>query len=153
MEYSVLWKDEQREREHNKSYEEVDNFFENLYHHCNDDTTSSIDFNNLIYREGQHSYALDIMEAIKNKDILLIQAGVGIGKSFGYLLPIFHTHNNVKSFDKIIISTSSIALQEQLLNDINREGMEDLIKFLENSDFFKAPASTKFHGDFERIFL
>ena len=58
------------------------------------------------------------MEAIKNKDILLIQAGVGIGKSFGYLLPIFHTHNNVKSFDKIIISTSSIALQEQLLNDI-----------------------------------
>ena len=118
MEYSVLWKDEQREREHNKSYEEVDNFFENLYHHCNDDTTSSIDFNNLIYREGQHSYALDIMEAIKNKDILLIQAGVGIGKSFGYLLPIFHTHNNVKSFDKIIISTSSIALQEQLLNDI-----------------------------------
>lgn len=37
----------------------------------------------------------------------------------------------------------------ELLNGINREGMGDLIKFLEGSDFFKAPASTKFHGDFE----
>ena len=37
----------------------------------------------------------------------------------------------------------------ELLKTINREGMEDLIKFLENSDFFKAPAITKFHGDYE----
>ena len=37
----------------------------------------------------------------------------------------------------------------ELLRTTNREGIEDLIKFLENSDFFKAPASTKFHGDYE----
>ena len=37
----------------------------------------------------------------------------------------------------------------ELLSGINREGMDELIKFLESSDFFKAPASTKFHGDFE----
>ena len=36
-----------------------------------------------------------------------------------------------------------------LLRNINREGIEDLIKFIENTDFFKAPASTRFHGDFE----
>ena len=30
----------------------------------------------------------------------------------------------------------------ELLKSINREGIEDLIKFIENSDFFKAPAST-----------
>ena len=36
-----------------------------------------------------------------------------------------------------------------LLKEIKRDGMEDLIKFLEHSDFFKAPASTKFHGDYE----
>ena len=47
-----------------------------------------------------------------------MQAGVGIGKSFGYLLPIFYTYKNVKDFKKIIISTSSIALQDQLLKDI-----------------------------------
>jgi len=34
----------------------------------------------------------------------------------------------------------------QLLRETNREGMEELIKFLENSDFFTAPASTRFHG-------
>lgn len=37
----------------------------------------------------------------------------------------------------------------QLLREVKREGMEELIKFLENSDFFTAPASTKFHGDYE----
>ena len=37
----------------------------------------------------------------------------------------------------------------ELLRSTNREGMEELIKFLENSDFFTAPASTKFHGDYE----
>ena len=37
----------------------------------------------------------------------------------------------------------------ELLSNIDREGMDELIKFLEKSDFFKAPASTKFHGDYE----
>mgnify|MGYP001073085627 CR=1 FL=1 len=37
----------------------------------------------------------------------------------------------------------------ELLRTIKREGMEELIKYLENSDFFTAPASTKFHGDYE----
>ena len=35
----------------------------------------------------------------------------------------------------------------KLLRTVNREGIEDLIQFLEKSDFFKAPASTRFHGD------
>ncbi len=33
-----------------------------------------------------------------------------------------------------------------LLKQIHREGMEALIEFLERSDFFEAPASTRFHG-------
>lgn len=37
----------------------------------------------------------------------------------------------------------------ELLKSTNREGMDKLIEFLEKSDFFKAPASTKFHGDHE----
>jgi 23S rRNA maturation-related 3'-5' exoribonuclease YhaM len=37
----------------------------------------------------------------------------------------------------------------ELLKQTNREGIEELIQFLENSDFFKAPASTRFHGNFE----
>ena len=38
----------------------------------------------------------------------------------------------------------------ELLRSTNREGIEDLIKFIEEStDFFKAPASTRFHGNYE----
>ena len=38
----------------------------------------------------------------------------------------------------------------ELIKSIKREGIENLINFLENStDFFKAPASTRFHGNFE----
>ena len=37
----------------------------------------------------------------------------------------------------------------ELLKSTNREGMDGLIEFLEKSDFFRAPASTRFHGDHE----
>lgn len=37
----------------------------------------------------------------------------------------------------------------ELLRSTKREGIEDVINFLEKSDFFKAPASTRFHGDYE----
>lgn len=36
-----------------------------------------------------------------------------------------------------------------LLKKVNREGMDELIKFIEKTDFYKAPASTRFHGDHE----
>ena len=38
----------------------------------------------------------------------------------------------------------------ELLKSTKREGIENLIDFLKNSDFFKAPASTRFHGSFEK---
>ncbi len=36
-----------------------------------------------------------------------------------------------------------------LLNKVSRDGIEGLIEFLEKTDFFIAPASTKFHNNFE----
>ncbi|MCK4522476.1 MAG: hypothetical protein KAU20_07925 [Nanoarchaeota archaeon] len=36
-----------------------------------------------------------------------------------------------------------------LLGQIERDGMPELIEFLKESDFFIAPASTKFHGAYE----
>ena len=36
-----------------------------------------------------------------------------------------------------------------LLRSTNREGIEEVSQFLEKSDFYKAPASTRFHGSFE----
>lgn len=34
----------------------------------------------------------------------------------------------------------------KLLRETNRAGIENLLEFLEKSDFYKAPASTRFHG-------
>ena len=36
----------------------------------------------------------------------------------------------------------------ELLKTVNREGINDLIDFIEKTDFFKAPASTRFHGNY-----
>lgn len=35
-----------------------------------------------------------------------------------------------------------------LCSGINRDGIENLIKWLNESDFFRAPASTRFHGSY-----
>lgn len=121
-EVNSIWKREEK-KQHNTAYNEIDAFFENLYNIKENQEVieeNAIDYSQLTYRQEQNSYALDIMEAIKQKQILLIQAGVGTGKSLGYLLPVFYTYKNVPKFKKIIISTSSIALQQQLLTDINR---------------------------------
>ncbi len=36
-----------------------------------------------------------------------------------------------------------------LLKSVQREGIEKLITYLEKTDFFNAPASTRFHGNYE----
>ena len=37
----------------------------------------------------------------------------------------------------------------ELLKSTKRENIEKLIEFIEKTDFFKAPASTRFHGNYE----
>lgn len=67
-------------------------------------------------REGQVDMAYSIHQAIESGEHLVIEAGVGIGKSYAYLIPLIYYHQLTgKSF---IISTSTIALQEQLEKDI-----------------------------------
>ena len=92
-----------------KLYEEVDSFFENLH-----------DNGTLEYRPVQHTMALDIVDAIKNKEILLMEAGVGSGKSWGYLVPLLYASKDKENFKGFLISTSSIALQEQLKTEIEK---------------------------------
>lgn len=37
----------------------------------------------------------------------------------------------------------------ELLRSTKREGIEELIAWLETTDFYIAPASTRFHGNYE----
>lgn len=67
-------------------------------------------------RLGQQDMALDIVECLREEEHIAVEAGVGIGKSFGYLVPLSYLHRKMGL--PIAISTSTIALQEQLANDI-----------------------------------
>ncbi|OHX44643.1 hypothetical protein BBV17_25645 [Cytobacillus oceanisediminis] len=69
-------------------------------------------------REGQFNLALDIAEAIRDKRHLMVEAGVGIGKSLGYLIPGLILNGHQKK--PIIIATSTIQLTEQLQNDVKK---------------------------------
>ena len=40
---------------------------------------------------------------------------------------------------------------DMALRDTKREGIEDLIKYLESTDFYTAPASSRFHCDYEGL--
>jgi ATP-dependent DNA helicase DinG len=64
-------------------------------------------------RSGQKEMAHQVMRAYSQDEIALIEAGTGIGKSVAYLLPaiLWALHNK----EKTVISTYTIALQEQLL--------------------------------------
>lgn len=68
------------------------------------------------FREGQYDMAESATEAIKEKHHLAVEAGVGIGKSFGYLVPALVFHKVTKL--PVVIATSTIALQEQLAMDL-----------------------------------
>ena len=45
----------------------------------------------------------------------------------------------------MINNNNDIAKFEQLLNGVKREGIKNLLGFIRKSDFYTAPASTRFH--------
>lgn len=67
-------------------------------------------------RIGQWEMSCDIVQAMIDKKHLLVEAGVGIGKTYAYIVPLLYYHRKYKK--PIIIATSTIALQEQLASDL-----------------------------------
>ncbi|KFN09435.1 ATP-dependent DNA helicase DinG [Paenibacillus macerans] len=63
-------------------------------------------------RDAQNKMLEEVSRAFNDDKHLLIEAGTGTGKSLGYLLPaIYHS---VKREEKVMVSTHTINLQEQL---------------------------------------
>lgn len=60
-------------------------------------------------RPGQLAMAKLIERGIRERKHSLIEAGTGVGKSYGYLVPM------LRSGKKVVISTGTVALQEQLV--------------------------------------
>jgi len=65
-------------------------------------------------REPQIEMARLIENALQNNEHVLAEAGTGTGKSLGYLIPI-HLYVEANG-GRAIVSTGTIALQEQLIN-------------------------------------
>jgi ATP-dependent DNA helicase DinG len=98
-----------------------------------DDAPSKFHFEE---REGQQEMAFEILDAIKNNQHIAVEAGVGIGKSFAYSVPLLLYCQ--KTSVPIVIATSTIALQEQLLKDIGR--LKDLLGIQTNVILAKGQA-------------
>ncbi len=73
-------------------------------------------------RPQQLQMADAVLEAIENKQHLMVEAATGVGKSFGYLVPTIlaataHQESGDPSQKKrIVVSTHTISLQEQLVS-------------------------------------
>ncbi len=67
------------------------------------------------FRPQQMEMSLSIAEAFNDSHHLIVEAGTGIGKSLAYLLPsvLWATENG----QRVVISTQTINLQDQLLNN------------------------------------
>ena len=67
------------------------------------------------FRQPQTEMALSVAEAINSSSVLVSEAGTGTGKSFAYLVPALQYVSKNKG-KRVVVSTSTIALQEQLFN-------------------------------------
>jgi ATP-dependent DNA helicase DinG len=66
------------------------------------------------HRSEQLEMARAVTGAIERPGHLVVEAGTGVGKSFAYLVPAILAAVHDKK--KVVVSTHTIALQEQLLN-------------------------------------
>ena len=71
-------------------------------------------------RQQQLDMADAVANAIANKSHLVVEAGTGVGKSFGYLVPAILSLQAAQENDdggkrRIVVSTHTISLQEQLI--------------------------------------
>ena len=81
------------------------------------------------YRKEQDAMTRAVAQALNRDERLIVEAGTGTGKSIAYLLPsiIFASSNEVP----VVVSTSTISLQEQLVG----KDIPDLAEALQDVPF------------------
>lgn len=91
-------------------------------------------------REGQWEMSCDIVQSMIERKHILVEAGVGIGKTYAYIVPLLYYHKKSIKPKPVIIATSTIALQEQLANDLLM--IEEIIDY--HPDIIIAKGQTHF---------
>ncbi|MDX9800691.1 MAG: helicase C-terminal domain-containing protein [Spirochaetia bacterium] len=64
-------------------------------------------------RDSQIEMLVSVAECFNNENMLIAEAGTGVGKSIAYLLPAFQ--QVINNDERVVISTNTINLQHQLL--------------------------------------
>lgn len=85
--------------------------FRKIYENC------AAKFEGFVPRDSQKRMSFEIAKVLTSPDsngISVLEAGTGVGKSFGYMSAVIPIAKKQKK--KVIISTATIALQEQLVN-------------------------------------
>ena len=100
-------------------------------------------------REEQIALCHEVLDTLYNKEISLCEAGVGIGKTLAYLVACIlwqvHRPNQLKM--PVVISTSSVALQDAILN----EYLPDLSAVLLAEGFITEPITAVVRKGKERF--
>lgn len=98
-------------------------------------------------RPGQEDMAAWAAQAISDGHHLLCEAGTGIGKSFGYLIPA------ITSRKRVVIATSTKTLQDQIADDLPRilevtrvSGHEPSIAIVKGRASYICPAKAAEHN-------
>lgn len=92
-----IWKEERFE---DKIYDEVVSFF-NIHE----------------LKEEDETLALDIIDSLRDKNILVVEKDDSI---YGYLIPLLYASKDKENFKGFIISTATISLQNKLKEEIDK---------------------------------
>lgn len=88
-------------------------------------------FDEFEYRDEQYQMAKVIQDGLNSETKVIVEAGTGTGKTLAYLIPAIEW--GIKNKKKVIITTNTINLQEQLLNKdipVVSEVLEDQFKYV-----------------------
>lgn len=68
-------------------------------------------------RPAQERMVSEVSRGLADGRTLVVEAGTGSGKSFGYLIPLLFQNRRGADAEKkpVVVSTATIALQEQLM--------------------------------------
>ena len=108
-----------------------------------------IENNGFDQREGQADMACEIVDAVVKQKHIVVEAGVGIGKSFAYIVPLLYFHK-AKNDKPMVIATSTITLQTQLQSDI--ENMMKLLNYRPEVVLAKGMSHFLCHFRFDNFF-
>ena len=100
-------------------------------------------------REEQIALCHEVLDTLYNKEISLCEAGVGIGKTLAYLVAciLWQMHRPHQLKMPVVISTSSVALQDAILN----EYLPDLSAVLLSEGIITAPITAVVRKGKERF--